>query len=247
MTQTMPHSLLISDLHLATDTHDINDCFFRFCEQYARNAEKLYILGDFFNAYVGDDIQNDFSRKIEAQLKKLTDHGVSVYFMHGNRDFFVGKNFLKRTGCIFLKDPSVVDLYGIKTLLLHGDSLCTKDIKHQKFRKKSHNKFYQKCFLWFVPKRKRIAIANKMRMKSMKHQSGIDPSIYDVVQSEVAKLFLEHGVKQMIHGHTHKPAVHELSLQNTNCKRYVLGDWQPNGIVIHADAKGLKMFKPELA
>ncbi len=241
----MPHSLIISDLHLAADTNDINDQFFRFCEKYARAAEALYILGDFFNAYVGDDIRSEFSDRIEAQLNKLVTKGTKVFFMHGNRDFFVGKKFFKRTGCIYLQDPSIIDLYGNKTLVMHGDSLCTLDVKHQKFRKRVHNKFYQKIFLWCIPKKVRLQIADEMRQKSMQRQAVANPEIYDVTPSEVVKVMLKNGVQQMIHGHTHRPAVHDVSIQGKTCKRYVLGDWQPSGVVIRADSDGLKMFRPE--
>src|SRR3990167_1305332 len=235
----MTHTLFISDLHLCEETPSTNQCFFEFCQKQVSEAEALYILGDFFNVYVGDDIQTHLSIKLEAQLKALVDSGIPIYFMHGNRDFFVGKRFFKRTGITFLPDPTLINLYGKKTLLMHGDSLCTKDLEYMKFRRFIRNPIIKGLFL-ALPKKTRLHLANKARIKSMAPKENVDLSIFDVSRSAVVTTLIQYNVEQLIHGHTHQPAEHDIRIQDKACKRYVLGDWHPSGTIIRADASGIR-------
>lgn len=237
-----PHTLFISDLHLAAETTAINKAFIRFCREQAPHAEALYILGDFFNAYIGDDIQSSFHKKIEAELKRLTNAGLPVYFMHGNRDFFVGKKFCRRTGVVLLPDPTVIDLYGRPTLLMHGDSLCTADTNYQKYRKRVRSKLTYFLFMC-LSKKRRQRIADQARAKSMANVKTLDPALMDVTNEAVLKALISHQCTQMIHGHTHKPAAHNISLQGRTCKRYVLGDWHPAGIYLRADAEQIELVE----
>jgi UDP-2,3-diacylglucosamine hydrolase len=230
-------NLFISDLHLEESRPDITDIFIRFMHHDARQADALYILGDFFEAWVGDDDATDFNRSIFAALKAATMAGLPIYFMHGNRDFLIGKRFVKATGCRLLPDEYVVNLAGVPTLLMHGDSLCIEDVAYQKFRKKSRNWFLQKCFL-LKSLKSRQQIAADMRAKSKMHTSNAPANVMDVTQSEVARVMLKHDVEHLIHGHTHRLAVHEFVLANKPATRTVLGAWHDHGNVLVCSEDG---------
>jgi UDP-2,3-diacylglucosamine hydrolase len=222
------NTLFISDLHLAENQPQIADIFLRFLQNQARDAGCLYILGDFFEAWVGDDDLTDFHRKIIAGLRAATAAGLVIYVMHGNRDFLLGRRFMKATGCRLLPDEHVIELGGCPTLLMHGDTLCTADTTYLKFRKKSRNWFMQKLFL-LKPLKKRQEIAADMRAKSKLHTSTVADYVMDVTQAEVERVMAKHNVKKLIHGHTHRPAVHEFVLGDAPATRTVLAAWHDKG------------------
>lgn len=228
-------TLFISDLHLNESAPHITAAFERFINEHALQARALYILGDFFEAWVGDDDDSEFIRHIKSLLKRVTSHEIPVYFMRGNRDFFLGKRFCRETGMTFLPDPTVIELNGERILLTHGDYLCTDDVAHQKFRKYADNKFWRALFLMF-PLKCRYWAAKTAREKSQAryarhpHENGDDkkPNITDVNQTTVENWLQKFNVLTIIHGHTHRPATHEFTLNGKSAKRIVLNAWDEN-------------------
>lgn len=209
----------ISDIHLHKGSELQSELLLKFLSTCGPTADAIYILGDLFALWLGDDLNESYSLSLITALRKLSDHGVPLYFMHGNRDFLAGSQFCKMTGCKLLTDPCVINLYGSPTLLTHGDLLCTADVNYQYFRLIVQNRFIKKLFLKFpITLRKKLAfwiqsrINNKIAKKS---------EIYDVVPTSVEQWFNKYNVQLIIHGHTHKPAIH-----NSDSKtRIVLGDW----------------------
>lgn len=226
----------ISDLHLDENRPDITAIFRKLLTHEVRRAKALYILGDFFESWIGDDDNSEFNQLVERELSLLTRTGFPVYIMHGNRDFLIGKAFLKRTGCKLLSDEHVVTIGDKRILLMHGDTLCTQDIPYQAFRKKSRNWFFQKLFL-VKSLEKRRAIAANIRNKSRSYTSTAAESIMDVTQAEVERVMNKHQVQILIHGHTHRPNVHEFQLNHLPAKRFVLAPWHEHGSVLiyHSD------------
>lgn len=194
-------------------------------------ADALYVLGDLFEFWVGDDDRSDFAASIRAEFKALTDSGVPCYFTQGNRDFLVGRRFAKQTGVKLLGDETVIDLYGTKAVVLHGDTLCTKDVKYLEFRAKVHQPWLQWVFNR-IPMFIKTRIVSKVQsdIKDDKQTKSLD--IMDVTQSEVEKVMRAHNVELMIHGHTHRPSVHSFEHQNRVYTRIVLGDWYTQGSVL---------------
>ncbi len=217
-------SLFISDLHLEESRPDITRAFLLFLAQHAEEAEALYILGDFFESWVGDDERTELQEAVAAALAGVALGGVRIYLMHGNRDFMIGEDFCQRCEASLLGDPTVIDLYGEPTLLMHGDSLCTRDHDYQKFRANMRNPEWQQAFLK-RPLADRQQVARQLRDLSMAKNQGKKETIMDVTPEEVVAEMSRHGVRQMIHGHTHRPAVHSLEVDGKEATRYVLGDW----------------------
>ncbi|MFT7301065.1 MAG: UDP-2,3-diacylglucosamine hydrolase [Porticoccus sp.] len=218
------NTLLISDLHLSPERPAVIRAFYLFLEHQAQDADALYILGDLVEAWVGDDDQAPLSREVIAALRKLTDSGTAVYFLHGNRDFLVGKRFAHETGCTLLPEHHVANLNGHPVLLLHGDTLCTGDENYQKFRRKSRHPLFR----WILNRlslKRREKIAEDWRAKSMKANANKSDNIMDVTPSEVERLMEKYDVRTMIHGHTHRPKRHK----NNRGERLVLGDWYHHG------------------
>lgn len=224
-------TLFISDLHLSADRPDITACFLRFMSTEARGIDALYVLGDLFEMWIGDDDDSPFHQQIKSAFRQLTDSGVPCYFIHGNRDFLIGKRFSQETGVELLPEHTVVDLYGSPTLILHGDTLCTLDEGYQRYRKKVHNRFIQWLF-FRLPLRYRQRIGEKMRSGSSQTNQTKSQTIMDVTPGEVVHVMAELGVNQMIHGHTHRPDVHALSVNGQDARRIVLGDWYDHGSVL---------------
>jgi UDP-2,3-diacylglucosamine hydrolase len=220
-------TLFISDLHLEETRPDITDAFLRFLDEKTPGIERLYILGDFFEAWIGDDERTPLQETIAAALKAISDRGVEIFLMHGNRDFLIGEEFCERAGATLLDDPTVVDLYGTPTLLMHGDSLCTADEEYQKFRANMRNPQMQKMML-ARPLEDRQKMARQLRDMSMAKNQGKAEDIMDVTPEEVVREMEAHGVQQMIHGHTHRPAIHDLQANGQPATRIVLGDWDEN-------------------
>ena len=220
-------TLFISDLHLEESRPDITEAFLGFLDGTASGVDQLYILGDFFEAWIGDDERTPLQEQIAAALRKLRDSGTDIFLMHGNRDFLIGEDFCKRAGATLLDDPTVIDLHGTPTLLMHGDSLCTADVEYQKFRANMRNPQWQQMILQ-RPLEDRQQMARQLREISMAKNQGKEEFIMDVTPEEVVKDMEAHGVQHMIHGHTHRPAVHELIANGLPAKRIVLGDWDKN-------------------
>jgi len=233
-------TLFISDLHLADDRPDIGAQFVDFLEGEARKAEALYILGDLFESWVGDDDPNAHYAAVKQALRALVDSGVPTYFMHGNRDFMIGEKFAAETGVTILDDPTVVELYGDPVLLCHGDAMCIDDVEYQKVRVMTRNPQWQAMMLQ-KPLEERVAIAAHARMQSQQHSASVSEDIMDVNRDAVAATFREHDVSIMLHGHTHRPAVHKVDLGDREATRIVLGDWYEQGSVVRWDETGPRL------
>jgi UDP-2,3-diacylglucosamine hydrolase len=230
-------TLFISDLHLEADRPDIADQFLRFLETEALNADALYILGDLFESWVGDDDPNEHYTWIKQALKKLTRKNIPVYFMHGNRDFMIGDGFAEETGVTLLPDPYIADIQGGKVLLSHGDAYCTDDVEYQAIRKMTRDPQWQ-AMMRQKPLEERLAFAAHARAASKAHGGAISDDITDVNAGAIDVALREAGVNIMLHGHTHRPAVHELDVDGKRAQRIVLGDWYEQGSVVRWDEEG---------
>ena len=235
-------TLFVSDLHLEADRPEIGDQFLEFLKTEATEAESLYILGDLFEAWVGDDDPNAHYAAIKMALRALSDKGIPVYFMHGNRDFMIGNQFANETGITILPDPYAVTMYGEKALLSHGDALCIDDVQYQQVRLMTRNPQWQAAILE-KPLRERLAIADAARKQSLERSINLDSDITDVNQDEVKKVMQEHGADVLLHGHTHRPAIHELDLDGRKAKRVVLGDWYDQGSIVRWNLGGPVLSK----
>lgn len=223
----------ISDLHLSPARPDIAHLFFDFLRDTARSADALYILGDLFDAWIGDDDTSAFAAQVQDELRRFTDHGIPTYFVAGNRDFLIGRRFAEHTGVKLLTDPYVINLYDTPTLILHGDLLCTDDESYQRFRRWIRKPWLTKLLLT-LPLKVRMRIANKLRAGSKTQQplSEEQLAIMDANTQTVNAYFKRYHVKQMIHGHTHRPAVHQHKLNGASATRIVLGDWYTQGSML---------------
>jgi len=230
-------TLFISDLHLEADRPEIANQFLQFMEMEALHAEALYILGDLFESWVGDDDPNEHYAWIKQALKKLTRKNIPVWFMHGNRDFMIGEQFAAETGVEILSDPEVIDLYGDSVLISHGDAFCTDDLEYQAVRRMTRDPAWQAMML-AKPLEERLAFAAEAREASMARGGTIDEDITDVNQDAIEGALRKAGVSIMLHGHTHRPAVHEFSLDGKPARRIVLGDWYEQGSVVRWDENG---------
>lgn len=231
-------TLFISDLHLGAAYPQITKCLLHFLEHDAPKASALYVLGDLFEFWIGDDDLTPVHQTVINAFKALSQKGVPIYFIHGNRDFMIGKAFAKTTGITLLPEHIVIDLYGVPTLIMHGDTLCTQDESYQKYRKKVHNpvlQFFYSC----LPLSFRRKIGDKIRQSSeLKKSKDQSSTILDVDQDEVIKVMSDVGVSQLIHGHTHRKDIHAVSLSNGQGRRIVLGDWFTQGSVLKCDQGG---------
>lgn len=233
--------LLISDLHLQEERPDITRAFLDLLEGRARQATALYILGDFFEAWIGDDAMTPFQGSICQALRQLSDSGTQVLLMHGNRDFLIGEAFCKAAGCTLLPDPCVVQLGGEPVLLMHGDTLCTGDVGYMKLRRYLRNPLS----LWLLrhlPLSTRQKLARKLRSESRAQTRMKARDIVDVTADEVPRQMAAQGVGTLIHGHTHRPAVHRLQVNGQPARRIVLGDWDQRGWAVQADEHGLHLY-----
>ncbi len=233
-------TLFVSDLHLEAERPDIGKHFLQFLESDAREAEELYILGNLFEAWVGDDDPNTHYFTIKRALRKLVDSSIPVYFMHGDRDFLVGKGFANETGVKILKDPHKLTMYGRKVLLSHGDKLCTDDVQYQKIRKMTHDPEWQAKMLT-RPLKDRLRISEEARRQSLEQTLNMSKEITDVNQGAVIEILRKNNADVLVHGHTHRPAVHDVDLGGRKAKRIVLGDWHKQGSVVRWDSRGPKL------
>jgi UDP-2,3-diacylglucosamine hydrolase len=224
-------TLFISDLHLDESRPRLIAAFEEFLVGEARSAAALYILGDLFESYIGDDDDAPLNTHVERALRATSDAGVPVFFMHGNRDFLLGADYATRAGMTVLADPTVVELHGERVLLMHGDTLCTDDVEYQKFRALVRDPAWQRAFL-AKPLAERRAFAAQARGESRKHTAVAKPEIMDVNQAAVERALREHDVRRLIHGHTHRPAIHHFDLDGAPAERSVLGDWYEQSSVL---------------
>ena len=220
--------LFVSDVHLGEDSAAAIGQFLGFLATHATRAEALYILGDLFESWVGDDDRSDTAQRVCAALKGLTESGVPCFVLHGNRDFLLGSGFCERTGCIVLSDPVVAELDGERVLITHGDALCTDDHSYQELRSIVRQADLQRRFL-ALPLAHREVLADEVRAGSRRHIARTVPTIMDVNAEAVERAFRAAGVRRMIHGHTHRPGVHELTIDGASAERIVLGAWYEQG------------------
>ncbi|AXR07047.1 UDP-2,3-diacylglucosamine diphosphatase [Salinimonas sediminis] len=235
----MAFTYFIADLHLAAERPDITACLYRFLAQDAPQAEALYVLGDLFEVWIGDDNVTPFNEAIAAAFYKVSQQ-VPIYFIHGNRDFALRQGWADKAGMTLLPEQAVIDLYGIPTLITHGDELCTRDVAYQKFRKKSRSWWWPRIML-ALPLWYRRKVAEKARIQSKKNQQGLRPEIMDVTPEEVIKIMEHYQVQRLIHGHTHRPDIHSLQVNGQPATRIVLGDWYEQGSVLKVSANGFDL------
>jgi UDP-2,3-diacylglucosamine hydrolase len=220
--------LFVSDVHLDGGAPEAITQFLHFLGAQAKHAEALYILGDLFESWIGDDDADPAKAQVCAALAELTATGVAAFVIHGNRDFLLGRHFCRTTGCEPLADPSIVELDGERVLLTHGDALCTDDHSYQALRSTVRNRAWQRRFL-ALPLSARQQLAQQARTGSQAHTARVIPQIMDVNANAVETAFRALGVRRMIHGHTHRPAVHDLVVDGTPAQRIVLGAWYEQG------------------
>jgi len=226
-------TLFISDLHLTVERPEVTQKFLKLLKGRATKAKALYILGDLFDTWIGDD---DFSppiKTVKKHLKALTAQGTPVFYIHGNRDFLIGQRFSQESGVTLLDEYSVIDLYGTPTLLTHGDLLCTDDLPYQAFRLKSHSKAWQENVL-SKPLILRILYARWYRLRSFFHKRKKSQDIMDVNRGTVVDVMGKYQTTRLIHGHTHRPAVHDLKINNLKGQRFVLAEWKKDSASILA-------------
>lgn len=241
----MPAALLISDLHLSGERPAIGERFFGFLRERASHAAALYILGDLFEYWIGDDELDaadgdPLARRVAQALGGLARRGVSVAFMHGNRDFLVGGRFCEVSGARLLADPAVETIGGVRTLLAHGDTLCTDDHDYQAWRRTARSRAWQDEFLSkSLPERRRTLQA--LREKSREVVGAKPADIMDVNQDAVREALRAHGLARLVHGHTHRPAHHKLEVDGRACERWVLPDWYERGGYLAIEDSGPRL------
>lgn len=239
----MSETLFIADLHLHPQQAATLALFTNFLKGKARELGKLYILGDLFEVWLGDDDDEPAYQEVIKQLHRLSEAGTIVKVLQGNRDFLLGQGFSERTGCELLPESSVIDVYGTPTLIMHGDTLCTSDVAYQIFRKQVHNPEWQAQIL-AQPLAQRRLFAKQARQKSQMHTQGSSETIMDVTPTAVVNALNSHGVMNLIHGHTHRPAVHEIDVSGETAQRWVVGDWQESGaIVLHCTPQTRQLMR----
>ena len=238
----MQKTYFIADLHLSENRPHLLALFRQFMQEQAPEAEKLYILGDLFDFWIGDDEQSDLISEVQQLIRYLTEQGVPCYFQHGNRDFLIGKKFANACGLTLLPTYQVIDLYGTPTLLCHGDTLCVDDVKYQHYRQKVHQKWRQWLFLHF-PLKVRLNIAEKIRAKSRQDKQLKSTEIMDVNAAFVQQMFAKFHVTQMIHGHTHRQKHHEIP---PHFHRIVLGDWGETSSLLEVTPHSIEFINDTL-
>lgn len=233
-------TLFVSDLHLDPARPAITALFLDFLARQAGRADACYILGDLFEAWIGDDDDAELGRTVAGALRALADSGVPVHFLHGNRDFLIGERFAAAAGVRLLPESEAIDLYGEPVLLLHGDTLCTDDTDYQAFRAQVRDPAWQARLLE-LPLAQRRALAGQLRETSQQATQLKETAITDVNLEAVDGALRARGIRRMIHGHTHRPAIHEWMLDGQPARRAVLGDWYDRGSVLRCDVTGWRL------
>jgi UDP-2,3-diacylglucosamine hydrolase len=236
----MPRTLFVSDLHLDASRPQITRLFLDVLNTLGRDADAVYILGDLFEIWHGDDDDNPLGHEVMEGLGACVASDTPVYLLHGNRDFLIGEQFAARTGCRLLDDPARIDLYGSSVLLMHGDILCTDDVDYQTFRCGVRESRWQQAFLRESLQTRRD-IAQALRGKSRASTRGKPESIRDVNPDTVIRYMSGHGVQHLIHGHTHRPGIHEFEIAGKPARRMVLGDWYRHGSVLECTPHGCRL------
>ena len=235
----------IADLHLAENRPDITACFLFFLKHEAIKAQRLYILGDLFETWVGDDDDSAYLTTITKALTTLSGFGTDIYYIHGNRDFLLGKRFAKKSSMTLLPEIEQIDLYGKNVIIMHGDTLCTRDIAYQKFRKKSRSWWWQ-TIIKSLPLFVRKKIAANYRTKSAAATAIKSQHIMDVTLDEVVHCLEKYQSQILIHGHTHRPAIHDLNANGKHAQRIVLGDWYEQGAWLKVTPNKMKLMNKPL-
>lgn len=235
-----PPAFFVSDLHLADRDEPATRLFLDWLAGPARAAQALYILGDLFEVWIGDDDPDPLAAAVATALANLAGHGVAVFFQHGNRDFLLGDEYARRARIRLLPERHVIEIGGSPCLLLHGDQLCTGDADYQRWRELCRSPAWQQAFL-ARPLAERRAEAQRARLASRRHQQGLDPALADVERDAVLAAFASAGARRMIHGHTHRPAVHLYPTAEAPLERIVLPAWDRGGFVLRSDHRGLSL------
>lgn len=233
---------ILSDLHLCAERPLATRAFNRFLSEHAPHAQAVYLLGDLVEYWIGDDTLEVDPPDFIDPLRAVTDSGVAVFFMHGNRDFLMGSRFAAATGCRMLADPTVEVFFGIKTLLMHGDTLCVDDVAYQRFRTLVRDPHWQRDFL-SKSYSERTTLAQSARTESRQHARDQPEYIMDVNQSAVEDAMRRAGVSRLIHGHTHRPDTHHFHLDGQPAERIVLGDWYQHASALRLDASGIQTIQ----
>ena len=235
-------TLFVSDIHISDDYPEINKQFFNFIKRIESNINAVYILGDLFEYWLGDDDPNPIFQQTQDVLKGLSKNNISVFFLHGNRDFLVGSKFAEKSHIKILQDPSVIELYGERILISHGDIFCVDDEEYQLFRKQTRDPEWQEMILK-KPLGYRRDFAKMARMKSIEHTQLDNEDIMDVNENEIKKTFDQFNISTIIHGHTHRPFIHNTISNEVNYRRIVLGDWYEQGSILEWSVSGPKLIK----
>lgn len=230
----------VSDLHLDESRPEVTQLFIDYLTSAANSLDALYILGDLFEVWLGDDDDTEHHRRIVSALRAFTASGTKCYFVWGNRDILVGNRFSRDTGVKIIAEQTVWDFFGQRVLLMHGDELCTDDMAYQKFRRRSRNRVIQWIFV-NLPISLRRSLAGRMRSRSKEHTASVGETITDVNQDSVEQAMRQHNVRILVHGHTHRPAVHEFDLDGEPAQRIVLGDWYQQGSALEWRAEGYEL------
>ncbi|NNE59835.1 MAG: UDP-2,3-diacylglucosamine diphosphatase [Woeseia sp.] len=233
-------TLFVSDLHIHESQPEIGEQFARFLKSEALAASALYILGDLFESWVGDDDPNPHYAETKKQLRTVSNAGVPVFFMHGNRDFMIGEQFAAQTGVCLLKDPVVLTIHGKQVLLSHGDAYCTDDHEYQAVRRMTRDPQWQAMMLQ-KSLEERLAFAAQARADSIAKTGKLNDDISDVNSDAIENVMREHAVSFMLHGHTHRPAVHRFEIENEPATRIVLGDWYDQGSAVRWGDDGFSL------
>jgi UDP-2,3-diacylglucosamine hydrolase len=241
----VPAALFISDVHLSGERPEIAERFFELLQTQAARASSLYVLGDLFEYWIGDDALeatdgDPLGRRVVAAFAALSGAGVKVAFMHGNRDFLVGRRFAEASGARLLEDPSVEKVAGVRTLLMHGDTLCTDDLDYQAWRRTARSRAWQEQFLAKSLPERRAAL-QALREKSKEVVGAKSAEIMDVSDAAVRDALRAHGLTRLVHGHTHRPARHTLEVDGRRCERWVLPDWYEHGGYLAIDEAGPRL------
>lgn len=233
-------TLFVSDLHIDAAHPAIARRFLGFLSGEAATADALYVLGDLFESWIGDDDPDPTQRQVIEALRALSSTGTPVFVMHGNRDFLLGERFAAASGVVLVEDPVIITLYGVRVLVMHGDALCTDDRAYQRLRATVRDPRWQRRFL-ALPVRARRALAEAARAGSRAHTAALDRMIADVNPASVETVLRRSGVDRLLHGHTHRPGVHTVEIDGRRCTRWVLGDWYDSGSVLRWDPRGPRL------
>tara|TARA_B100000674_G_scaffold395665_1_gene340148 strand:+ start:95 stop:811 length:717 start_codon:yes stop_codon:yes gene_type:complete len=229
----------VSDVHLSPERAQVTSAFYEFLSSHARKATDLFILGDLFETWIGDDDPSDLAVTTQIRLKELTLSGTKLFVQHGNRDFLLGRRFMNKTGAVLIRDYHVIEAYNQRILVTHGDLLCSDDLAYQSFRRKTRNPIYR-WILSHLPLSKRQEMASRWRAEATRQSSSKPSTIMDVSRTTVQRVMSTTNTVKLIHGHTHMPARHKLSVGDK--ERIVLGDWESSGWAVRLDHKGIELF-----